>query len=142
MALSQGRAGAFATIGVAALFLGVVWDVHPREYLVGWAVAVSLAHIVPILLAMQALRAPVGDGAKDGGRPREGQVGPPLRRGGGMESGQVFFWGFSVNFLHNLLFSIERFQFKLGWNCLIIIERLTNYRNYRIKVKTHKILKT
>lgn len=55
LVLSQGRAGAIATIGVAALFLFMLRDVHPHEQLIGWAIAV---------LVISALRAALAGWAK------------------------------------------------------------------------------
>ncbi len=64
LVLSQGLAGALATIGVAALFLLVVRDVHPSGYLIGWAVAVVLVSALRMVLAAFAKRSfvEIGDG--------------------------------------------------------------------------------
>ena len=51
LVLAQGRAGAFATLAVAVLLLYTLRDVHPREHLVAWAVAVGLASALRIWLA-------------------------------------------------------------------------------------------
>lgn len=63
LVLSQGLAGALATIGVAALFLLVVHDVHPRDHLFGWAVAVLMVSGLRIVLAAWSKRSiiQVGD---------------------------------------------------------------------------------
>jgi two-component system, sensor histidine kinase len=69
LVLGQGRAGAFATIGVAALFLFVLRDVHPRHYLIGWALAVGAASALRIWLATPSMREPVGTGDSRAGTP-------------------------------------------------------------------------
>ena len=62
LVLSQGLAGALATVGVAALFLLAVRDVHPREQLIGWAAAVLLVSTLRILLAGWAKRSVIDIG--------------------------------------------------------------------------------
>jgi signal transduction histidine kinase/CheY-like chemotaxis protein len=62
LVLSQGLAGAVATIGVATLFLLVVRDVHPFEYLFGWSVAVATISVLRILLATWAKRSRLDSG--------------------------------------------------------------------------------
>ena len=56
LVLSQGLAGALATLAVAVLFLLTVHDVHPRGHLVGWTLAVGIASALRIWLALPALR--------------------------------------------------------------------------------------
>ena len=56
LVLSQGIAGALATLGVATLFLLALRDVHPREQLVGWAIAVLAVSVLRILLAVWSKR--------------------------------------------------------------------------------------
>jgi signal transduction histidine kinase/CheY-like chemotaxis protein len=56
LVLSQGLAGALATIGVAALFLLVVRDVHPRDHLFGWALAVICVSALRVVLAVWSRR--------------------------------------------------------------------------------------
>ncbi len=62
LVLSQGVAGAFATVGVASLFLLAVRDVHPREQLIGWAAAVLLVSTLRVLLAAWAKRSVIDIG--------------------------------------------------------------------------------
>lgn len=56
LVLSQGIAGALATLGVASLFLLALRDVHPREQLIGWAIAVLAVSVLRILLAVWSRR--------------------------------------------------------------------------------------
>jgi two-component system, sensor histidine kinase len=56
LVLSQGRAGAAATIGVATLFLLALRDVHPRQQLIGWAIAVAVISMLRVALAGWAKR--------------------------------------------------------------------------------------
>ena len=56
LVLSQGLAGALATLAVAVLFLLTVHDVHPRGHLVGWTLAVGLASALRIWLVLPSLR--------------------------------------------------------------------------------------
>ena len=56
LVLSQGIAGALATLGVATLFLLALRDVHPREQLIGWAIAVLAVSVLRILLAVWSKR--------------------------------------------------------------------------------------
>ena len=56
LVLSQGRAGAAATIGVAALFLLALRDVHPQQQLTGWAIAVAAISMLRVALAGWAKR--------------------------------------------------------------------------------------
>ena len=51
LVLSQGRAGAIATMGVAALLLLALRDVHPHAQLIGWAVAVAAVSALRVLLS-------------------------------------------------------------------------------------------
>ncbi len=69
MVLSQGRAGAVATMAVAALFVFVLRDVHPGEYLIGWAVAVSAASALRIWLSMSWARQPAANDDSRAGTP-------------------------------------------------------------------------
>ena len=62
LVLSQGLAGALATVGVASLFLLAVRDVHPREQLIGWAAAVLLVSTLRVLLAAWAKRSVIDIG--------------------------------------------------------------------------------
>lgn len=62
LVLSQGVAGALATVGVATLFLLAVRDVHPREMLFGWAVAVGAISALRVLLAVWAKRSALDTG--------------------------------------------------------------------------------
>jgi signal transduction histidine kinase/ActR/RegA family two-component response regulator len=59
LVLSQGLAGALATIGVATLFLSTVRDVHARDHLVGWAFAVVAVSTLRVLLARWAKRSAI-----------------------------------------------------------------------------------
>lgn len=61
LVLAQGRAGAFATLAVAVLFLYTLRDVHPPESLVAWAVAVGLASALRIWLATPPAQEPPGE---------------------------------------------------------------------------------
>ena len=56
LVLSQGRAGAAATIGVATLFLLALRDVHPQQQLTGWAIAVVAISMLRVALAGWAKR--------------------------------------------------------------------------------------
>lgn len=56
LVLSQGRAGAAATIGVATLFLLALRDVHPQQQLAGWAIAVVVISTLRVALAGWAKR--------------------------------------------------------------------------------------
>ncbi len=56
LVLSQGRAGAAATIGVATLFLLALRDVHPQQQLTGWAIAVAVISMLRVALAGWAKR--------------------------------------------------------------------------------------
>ncbi len=56
LVLSQGRAGAAATIGVAALLLLALRDVHPPQQLIGWAIAVMAISMLRVALAGWAKR--------------------------------------------------------------------------------------
>lgn len=56
LVLSQGRAGAAATIGVATLFLLALRDVHPQQQLTGWAIAVVAISMLRVALAEWAKR--------------------------------------------------------------------------------------
>ncbi|NOT89146.1 MAG: response regulator [Lysobacter sp.] len=62
LVLGQGVAGALATIGVAALFLLALRDVHPRDVLLGWAVAVAAISALRVLLAVWAKRSALDTG--------------------------------------------------------------------------------
>ncbi len=62
LVLSQGVAGALATIGVAALFLLALRDVHPRDMLFGWAFAVGAISALRVLLAVWAKRSALDTG--------------------------------------------------------------------------------
>jgi signal transduction histidine kinase/ActR/RegA family two-component response regulator len=59
LVLSQGLAGALATIGVATLFLLTVRDVHARDHLFGWAFAVVAVSALRVLLAAWAKRSAI-----------------------------------------------------------------------------------
>jgi signal transduction histidine kinase/ActR/RegA family two-component response regulator len=69
LVLAQGRAGAFATLAVAVLFLWTLRDVHSRELLAGWAVAVGLASALRIWLASPAQWRPDANGDSRSGTP-------------------------------------------------------------------------
>jgi signal transduction histidine kinase/CheY-like chemotaxis protein len=69
LVLSQGRAGALATLGVAVLFLAVLRDVHPPWLLIGWAIAVAVASAVRIALALPAMWTPDPQGDSRAGTP-------------------------------------------------------------------------
>ena len=56
LVLSQGRAGALATLGVASLFWFAVRDVHPETHLVLWAIAVGAVCVLRVALAVWARR--------------------------------------------------------------------------------------
>lgn len=56
LVLSQGRAGAAATIGVATLFLLALRDVHPPQQLAGWAIAVVAISMLRVVLEGWAKR--------------------------------------------------------------------------------------
>jgi len=56
LVLSQGRAGAATTIGVATLFLLALRDVHPQQQLTGWAIAVVAISMLRVALAGWAKR--------------------------------------------------------------------------------------
>jgi signal transduction histidine kinase/ActR/RegA family two-component response regulator len=56
MVLSQGSAGAMATLGVASLFWLSVRDVHTFEQLVGWASAVAVVCALRVVLAARSKR--------------------------------------------------------------------------------------
>jgi two-component system, sensor histidine kinase len=58
LVLAQGLSGALATLAVAVLFLLTVRDVHSRELLIGWALAVGIASALRIGLALPWLRKP------------------------------------------------------------------------------------
>lgn len=62
LVLSQGLAGAIATIGVATLFLVALRDVHPQEQLIGWAVAVVAVSMLRVALAVWSKRSMPGAG--------------------------------------------------------------------------------
>jgi two-component system, sensor histidine kinase len=62
LVLSQGVAGALATIGVAALFLLALRDVHPRDLLFGWAAAVGAISALRVVLALWAKRSMLDTG--------------------------------------------------------------------------------
>lgn len=62
LVLSQGVAGASATIGVATLFLLTLRDVHPRHVLFGWAAAVAAISALRVLLAVWAKRSALDTG--------------------------------------------------------------------------------
>ena len=69
LVLSQGRAGAFATLAIAVLYLAILRDVHPRSLLVGWAAAVGLASALRIWLASPSMWRPDEDGDSRAGKP-------------------------------------------------------------------------
>ncbi len=69
LVLAQGRAGAFATLAVAVLFLWTLRDVHSPELLGGWAIAVGLASALRIWLASPAQWQPDADGDSRSGTP-------------------------------------------------------------------------
>ncbi len=62
LVLSQGRSGAIATIGVAALFLLALRDVHPQGQLIGWAIAVVAISMLRVALAGWSKRSTPGAG--------------------------------------------------------------------------------
>ena len=62
LVLSQGVAGALATVGVATLFLLALRDVHPRHVLFGWAAAVAAISALRVLLAIWAKRSALDTG--------------------------------------------------------------------------------
>jgi len=62
LVLSQGRSGAIATIGVAALFLLALRDVHPQGQLMGWAIAVAAISMLRVALAGWSKRSTPGAG--------------------------------------------------------------------------------
>jgi signal transduction histidine kinase/CheY-like chemotaxis protein len=62
LVLSQGVAGALATVGVATLFLLVLRDVHPRHVLFSWAAAVAGISALRVLLAVWAKRSALDNG--------------------------------------------------------------------------------
>lgn len=65
LVLSQGLAGALATLAVAMLFLLTVHEVHPRGHLVAWTLAVCIASALRIWLALPGLRRPPGESADE-----------------------------------------------------------------------------
>ena len=69
LVLSQGRAGAFATMAVAALFVFALRDVHPSEHLIGWTIAVSAASALRIWLSMSWAQKPAVNGDSRAGTP-------------------------------------------------------------------------
>ncbi len=56
LVLSQARAGAAATIGVATLLLLALRDVHPQQQLTVWAIAVAVISMLRVALAGWAKR--------------------------------------------------------------------------------------
>lgn len=56
LVLSQGRAGALATLGVAGLFWFAVRDVHPETHLALWAIAVGAVCVLRVALAVWTRR--------------------------------------------------------------------------------------
>ncbi|MFZ2753697.1 MAG: ATP-binding protein [Lysobacteraceae bacterium] len=104
LVLSQGVAGALATVGVAALFLLVVRDVHPRQVLFGWAIAVAAISGLRVLLAIWAKRS-----ALDAGRALPNT--PEVCIAVGLLSGGV--WGAAATLLfplgHSELYFVTAF---------------------------------
>ncbi|MGN6152319.1 MAG: response regulator [Lysobacteraceae bacterium] len=69
LVLSQGRAGAIATLLIAVLFIATLRDVHPRALLAGWAVAVGAASLLRIWLASPSMWQADADGDSRAGKP-------------------------------------------------------------------------
>jgi len=69
LVLSQGRAGAIATLAIAVLYLATLRDVHPRALLAGWATAVGLASALRIWLASPPMWRADENGDSRAGKP-------------------------------------------------------------------------
>lgn len=69
LVLSQGRAGAIATLLIAGLFIGTLRDVHPRALLAGWGAAVGIASLLRIWLASPSMWQADEDGDSRAGKP-------------------------------------------------------------------------
>jgi signal transduction histidine kinase/ActR/RegA family two-component response regulator len=69
LVLSQGRAGAIATLLIAVLFIATLRDVHPRALLAGWAAVVGVASLLRIWLASPSMWEADEDGDSRAGKP-------------------------------------------------------------------------
>ena len=69
LVLSQGRAGAIATLLIAVLFIATLRDVHPRALLAGWAIVVGMASLLRLWLASPSMWQADADGDSRAGKP-------------------------------------------------------------------------
>lgn len=69
LVLSQGRAGAIATLLIAVLFIATLRDVHPPALLAGWGAAVGAASLLRLWLASPSMWQADADGDSRAGKP-------------------------------------------------------------------------